>query len=57
MTGARGPRNTACCWTRAGDAAIPALHASMPHTFGIVYEGSQADLVFEKIALKELLAR
>jgi len=35
----------------------PSLTQVDDHTIGIVYEGSQADLVFERFSIQELLKR
>jgi sialidase-1 len=55
MRGAPGPNCITSYWTKGGGAGYPSLTRIDDAHIGIVYEGSQAHLVFEKFALQELV--
>lgn len=57
MTGKLGPRSIGCCWMKVGGAGYSCMTSIDEHTIGIFYEGSQADIQFQAIPLKELLKK
>lgn len=56
MTGKLGPRSIGCCWMKVG-GGYSCMTSIDEHTIGIFYEGSQADIQFQAIPLKELLKK